>query len=66
MSSNLPPGVSSPDGGIDHAYEKAVDELCEIVDDVTEMNLLKLFVPVLRQIYERGYIDGKNEALYGK
>lgn len=31
MASNLPPGCSSPDGGIDHALETKLEELCELI-----------------------------------
>lgn len=30
---NLPPGCSSPDGGIDHAYEEAVDKALDIASE---------------------------------
>lgn len=31
---NLPPGCSSPDGGIDHEYETAIEKALDMADEV--------------------------------
>lgn len=61
MASNLPPGCSSPDGGIDHAYESALEALCDAVSDAHKMKMLTMLVPLVDEIYRQGYEDGKSE-----
>ncbi len=66
MSSNLPPGCSSPDGGIDHAYEGALENLCEQMQHAGEVVLMeriaKAVLPWVRQSYEEGLQDGQHIA----
>jgi uncharacterized protein YerC len=38
--SNLPPGCTSADGGIDHAFEQALDDLCNAIETAEEARLL--------------------------
>lgn len=33
MASNLPPGCSSPDGGINHKYETAIEKALNMAED---------------------------------
>ncbi len=52
MSSNLPPGCTSPDGGIDHAFEAASEsllDLCETADDVMALVAVAPAVLALRR-----------------
>lgn len=67
MTSNLPPGCSSPDGGIDHAAEAATEELLQTVENTPTLQLLTALAPVLEKwldsAYNAGYRDGRNEAL---
>ena len=65
-SSNLPPGCSSPDGGIDHKYEGALDHLCDVAQTPEDLNLLRrlaeVVLPWLREAYADGLRDGRGEA----
>ena len=65
-SSNLPPGCSSPDGGIDHAYDGALDLLCDLAQTPEDLALLRrlgeVVLPWVRQAYADGVRDGNDEA----
>lgn len=65
MSSNLPPGCSSADGGIDHDWEAAADTLLDIAGDTEVLLALIHIVPgvkaVLSAAYKEGYQAGKYE-----
>jgi len=56
--SNLPPGCSSADGGIDHEYETALDELCEVVNGAHILRLLAKIAPAITEAYSQGFKDG--------
>ncbi len=63
--SNLPPGCSSPDGGIDHEFEAAVERLCDNPAMTPQLlDLLgKLAVPIaeaLNEAYREGFRDGED------
>jgi hypothetical protein len=66
MTSNLPPGCSSPDGGIDHAAEAATEELLQTVENVPTLQLLTALAPILEKwldnAYAAGFADGRMEA----
>ena len=66
MTTNLPPGCSSTDGGIDHTLETALETLCEKIDSVEVANLLgEVAITLnkhLRSIYLIGVRDGRQEA----
>lgn len=66
MSSNLPPGCSSPDGGIDHAMEKALDDLCNDIERPEEAYALRAVLPAIRDhmknSYDAGAMEGRIEA----
>jgi len=66
MTSNLPPGCSSPDGGIDHAAEAATEELLQTVENVPTLQLLTALAPILEKwldsAYAAGFADSRNEA----
>lgn len=60
-NSNLPPGCSSPDGGIDHAWESALDDLT--VDVTTEeLVALRKILPSLRLVMRDQYHAGRRDA----
>lgn len=62
-ASNLPPGCSSPDGGIDHLYEGALDHLTEAMETADDVNLMRRLadtvLPWVRQTYSDGVRDGR-------
>lgn len=62
MSSNLPPGCSSPDGGIDHDYEQAIEAFCEIALDASEVRAMNAIAPAIveavRDAYKAGFQEG--------
>ncbi|REK56656.1 MAG: hypothetical protein DWQ49_09810 [Bacteroidetes bacterium] len=59
MTSNLPPGCSSPDGVIDYEYETALESLADAVEHTHTLRQLILLIPVVEEIYRQGYRDGK-------
>jgi hypothetical protein len=56
--SNLPPGCSSADGGIDHEYEQAVERLCDVADTPELLGVLTLLATVLEAQFKSAYEDG--------
>lgn len=59
--SNLPPGCSSPDGGIDHDWESALEDL--ILDVTTEeLIALKKALPAIREVLHVGFVEGVQTA----
>ena len=64
--SNLPPGCSSADGGIDHELESAIDALAQAIEVPEDARILLEILPVIKKMREDGYIeglrDGKEEA----
>lgn len=65
--SNLPPGCSSPDGGIDHEYEAAVEALVDAAPRADILHVLKEIAPIIQRVldyeYGRGYNDGRDDTL---
>lgn len=49
MPSNLPPGCTSADGGIDHAMEAALDDLCQAVETVEGARALQALAPIIEK-----------------
>lgn len=49
MSSNLPPGCTSPDGGIDPQMEAALETLCDAVETVSGAELLTHLAPLVER-----------------
>jgi hypothetical protein len=66
MSSNLPPGCNSADGGIDHAMEAALDDLCMAIETVEQAQALQALLPAVKIMlyttYSIGHEEGKMEA----
>lgn len=46
--SNLPPGCNSADGGIDQAFETALEGLCEQIDSVELIEDVLALLPALK------------------
>lgn len=59
---NLPPGCNSADGGIDHAYESALETLTDAVPNPIILKLLTDLAPFIETIYDSGYQDGARDA----
>ncbi len=59
MASNLPPGCNSPDGGIDHAFESAIEDLCDQIDTPELARNLALFIPAVETIFKAGMDVGE-------
>lgn len=63
--SNLPPGCSSPDGGIDHAYEEAIEAFTEIAVTADDVKIINACAPAIleacRDAYREGLQDGNTE-----
>ena len=49
MSSNLPPGCTSADGGIDHEFEAISEKLCNEAN-LDELRILLMLLPTVREI----------------
>lgn len=60
---NLPPGCSSADGGIDHALEASLEDLCDDVTDSSEADALRKLLPAVREILKGARDDGRFEAV---
>ena len=58
MSSNLPPGCSSDDGGIDHQLELAHEILCDMVNSVELAKALTRLIPNIQAIINDSFADG--------
>lgn len=56
--SNLPPGCSSPDGGIDHEFEEALEAFCGIADTPEKMKIACTVMPVVFDMIEDAYTTG--------
>lgn len=63
MSSNLPPGCNSDDGGIDHALEEALERLCDKVKSVQMAMALEDLIPAVEKINERAVCEGIFELM---
>jgi hypothetical protein len=44
----LPPGCTSPDGGIDHTFEQALDDLCSAIESAEEATTLLRILRAIR------------------
>lgn len=64
IKSNLPPGCASPDGGIDYAFDDAVEKLVDKIPDVQTALLLSECIPAVKFAYEAGFADGKAEEKF--
>lgn len=62
MSSNLPPGCSSPDGGIDHAMESALDDLCNDIQCPEEAYALRAVLPAIRDHMQNSFDAGVQQG----
>ena len=62
MASNLPPGCSSDDGGIDHAFEMALEDVCEKIPNPAFAASLSLAMEGLWKLYEAGFGDGYEQG----
>lgn len=58
MTSNLPPGCSSPDGGIDHAMEA----FCKSVETPEAVAFLTALAPLVEQLLDDAYKAGLAEG----
>ena len=56
--SNLPPGCSSPDGGIDHEFDEALEAFCGIADTPEKMKIACTVMPVVFDMIEDAYTTG--------
>lgn len=65
--SNLPPGCSSPDGGIDHEYEQALDAFTEIAMTPEQVKIINACAPAIliaiEDAYAKGFTAGGESAL---
>ena len=65
-SSNLPPGCSSPDGGIDHEYESALEAFAELAETPERLKVAAAVMPAvwdaLADAFAEGRADGRDEA----
>ncbi len=63
---DLPPGCSSPDGGIDHEYEAALEAFMEIATYSDEVRIANAVLPAIldavRDARKSGYDEGKADA----
>ena len=67
MTDNLPPGCSSPDGGIDHAFESAMERLSIAVNSADELRHLSLLLIPMRaicdEVFKAGFEEGELSKL---
>lgn len=61
-NSNLPPGCNSADGGIDHAYETALEKLTDTVPNVRILTILTELAPHIENIYDDAFKEGYDDA----
>ena len=61
MSSNLPPGCNSNDGGIDHALEAALEMLCDRFDSPDLALALIELIPAVKIIRQYAFNAGIDE-----
>ena len=60
--SNLPPGCSSPDGGIDHEYEQALDAFCEIAQTAEQVKIMCACAPAILAAVNDAHVEGFKEG----
>jgi len=60
--SNLPPGCSSPDGGIDHEYEAAIEAFCEIAQTAEDVKLINAIAPAILEHVRDAYRQGMEDV----
>ena len=60
--SNLPPGCTSPDGGIDHIYEQALERLVDAIETSEECEALLALLPGVRQVLATSYSAGAGDG----
>lgn len=58
----LPPGCSSPDGGIDHEWEQASERLLEEAQTVEVLVTLTKLVPAVKEIQAAAFDEGRREG----
>ena len=61
-NSNLPPGCNSADGGIDHAMEAALEQLCDTVATAEVANAVRVFVPLIEKLQDDSFKEGWKEG----
>lgn len=59
---NLPPGCSSPDGGLDHEMEAATEDLLNAIETPECAKILTLMAPVVEHALAVGYAAGMEEG----
>jgi hypothetical protein len=63
VTSNLPPGCSSADGGLDHDYEATLEELQDLGLDAVQLRAVVDFARPMKAIldltYQQGFDDGR-------
>jgi len=62
MGSNLPPGCNSADGGIDHAMEAALEDLCMEIETVEQAQALQALLPAVKIMLYTTYSIGHEEG----
>jgi len=62
MASNLPPGCSSPDGGIDHEYESALEAFMEIAQTADELKIACAVMPAILDAVRDSFVAGVNDT----
>lgn len=62
QASNLPPGCSSPDGGIDHEYEQALDAFCDIAETAEQIKIINAIAPAILFAVQAGFTEGFKEG----
>ena len=61
--SNLPPGCTSDDGGINHAMESALETLCDNIDTVECAKALAIMAPIIQSLIDKLPQDGADMVL---
>lgn len=61
--SNLPPGCTSADGGIDHEFENAIEDLVEVIPSIEIARGLKFLILGVADIQRFAFAEGRQEGL---
>ena len=64
--SNLPPGCSSADGGIDHDYESALESFCDIAQSAEDIRIINAIAPAILTAVHDAYKEGFNDGSYDR
>ena len=60
MTSNLPPGCTSDDGGVDHALEAALERLCDKIPSYEVAKILQAIAPAAKDLVDQANREGWN------